>query len=1024
MPPSFEPPEQGSLVKQALLAVEQMRARLEAVERQQKEPIAIVGMACRFPGQADTPERFWRLLREGIQAVGRIPDDRWPVAAYYDANPDTPGKSYAAHAAFIQNVDLFDAPFFSIAPVEAVTMDPQQRLLLELSWQALEHAAIAPDSLRGSQTGVFVGMCSSDYSLSTLASHQPEQIDAFAGTGAAASVAAGRLSYFYGFHGPNFPVDTACSSSLLALHLACQSLRQAECNLALVAGVNLILAPDLHVYFSKTRALSANGRCRAFDAEADGYVRGEGCGVVVLKRLSDALAAGDPVLAVVRGAAVNHDGRSSGLTAPNGPAQQAVIRQALANSGVAPPEVAYVEAHGTGTPLGDPIEAQALAAVYGQGRSANDPLWIGSVKTNIGHLEGAAGIAGVIKTVLALHQQEIPASLNYSRPNPHIPWDQLPLKVVTERRPWPAGKPRIAGISSFGFSGTNVHVILAEAGRREDSATVLTAPCLFTLSAKRPSALMALAARYADYLQANPQVSLADVCYTTAVGRNHFGYRLAIVGRDVAALREKLRAMGNGQQSTANSQQLTVNSQQATANSQQSTSNSQHATANMQQSMPRVGRQEPTGKRPKAEVVFQFTGQGSQYVGMGRQLYEQQPVFKDALDECDALLRPYLPEPLLSVMFGEQGSGSGDRGSGIGDRGSGIGDRGSGIGDWGSEHHSQLTIVNCQLSIDDTLYTQPALFSFEYALARLWQSWGIEPTAVMGHSIGEYVAACLAGVFSLADALKLVAARGRLMQSLPAVGAMQVAFATEAEVVALLAGVAQVDVAAVNGPDNVVVSGHQDGVAEVARRLDEAGIISRPLRVSHAFHSALLEPILEEFRRTAAEIHFAPPQIPLISNLTGGFFAAGEIPDADYWTEHIRRPVRYYAGLETVLAQNHAIFLEIGPKPILTDLGRRYAATAARWLSSCDDGREETIWESLGACYVAGAAVNWQQVYPRRQQRRLVLPTYPFEGKRYWVERRPLAQPALATAVPPGVADNANATDDVINAFVDVLPET
>ena len=547
-----EPQESHSLIKQALLAVEQMKARVEASERKQKEPIAIIGMACRFPGQADSPANFWRLLRDGTHAIGRIPDERWNVAAYYDPDPDAPGKSYAAHGGFIENIALFDAAFFSIAPVEAMTMDPQQRLLLELSWEALENGAIAPDSLRGSRTGVFVGMCSSDYSLSTLASHQPEQINAFSGTGAASSVAAGRLSYFYGLHGPSFPVDTACSSSLLAVHLACQSLRQAECDLAMAAGVNLILAPDLHIYFSKTRALSAGSRCRAFDAGADGYVRGEGCGVIILKRLSDALADGDTIMAVVRGSAVNHDGRSSGLTAPNGPAQQAVIRQALANSGVAPHEVSYVEAHGTGTPLGDPIEVQALAAVYGDNRPTDNPLWIGSVKTNIGHLEGAAGIAGIIKTALALRHSEIPPQLNYSQPNPHIPWAELPVKVVTEKRPFPTHQPRLAGVSSFGVSGTNVHLILGAVEQPDSKPEVADRPHLFTLSAKRPSSLAALAAQYADYLPQHPEVSLGDICHTTAVGRAHFPHRLAIVCRDVGELAEKL---GSGQWSVNRGQQ-------------------------------------------------------------------------------------------------------------------------------------------------------------------------------------------------------------------------------------------------------------------------------------------------------------------------------------------------------------------------------------------------------------------------------------------------------------------------------------
>jgi acyl transferase domain-containing protein len=939
--------ESTSLVKQALLAVEQMRAKLDAAERKGREPIVIVGVACRFPGEANSPEAFWRLLRNGVNAVDRIPDERWDVNAYYDANPDAPGKSYAAHGAFIKDVDLFDAAFFNIAPVEATTMDPQQRLLLELSWEAFENAAIAADSLRGERVGVFVGICSSDYSLYTLAGRRPEQIDAFAGTGIAASVAAGRLSYFYGFHGPSFPVDTACSSSLLAFHLACQSLRQGECDLALAAGVNLILAPDMHVYFSKTRALSANGRCWTFDAAADGYTRGEGCGVVILKRLSDALADGDNILAVARGSAVNHDGRSSGLTAPNGPAQQAVIRQALANSGVAPDEVSYVEAHGTGTPLGDPIEVQALAAVYGQGRTAGAPLLIGSVKTNIGHLEGAAGIAGVIKVALALQHGEIPPHLNFSQPNPHIPWSELPVRVVVEKQPWPDKRPRLAGISSFGFSGTNVHLILGEPGEPANREQYPEPPFhLFTLSAKRPSTLAALVTRYAGYLAAHPELPLGDICHTTATGRSHFAHRLAIVCRD----RAELLAGLNEQLSTLNNQPRPVN------------------------------RQPP-------RIIFQFTGQGAQVAGMGRSLYDHYPAFREALDECDELLRPHLPEPLLPIMFGEDATANN--------------------------------------ALDDTRYTQPALFAFEYALARLWRSWGLEPAAVTGHSIGEYVAACLSGVFSLAGALELVAARGRLMQALPQNGAMLAVFAPESEVAPFLTGAGQVALAAVNGPDNVVISGEREAVDGIAGKLDEAGLITRPLRVSHAFHSPLMEPVLAEFETIAGQISYAAPQIPLISNVSGRFFPAGAVPDAAYWTEHIRRPVRYFAGLETLLAQDDTpLILEIGPKPVLTDLGQRYLATAATWLAT---GNPEQLLSTLGACYTSGLAINWAQLYPRGPYRPTVLPTYPFERKRFWVHNSPPSPGTAATeeTAADETAAGESATpqdDDLLNAFVDVLP--
>jgi acyl transferase domain-containing protein len=604
---------------------------------------------------------------------------------------------------------------------------------------------------------------------------------------------------------------------------------------------------------------------------------------------------------------------------------------------------------------------QALAAVYGQQRAPEDPLWIGSVKTNIGHLEGAAGIAGLIKSLLMLQHGEMPPHLNFAEPSPHIPWAELPIKVVTERRLWPAdGRRRLAAVSSFGFSGTNVHVILEEApatgedDRNASSGTGERAPAhILALSARRTAPLQTLVARYRQFLQANPGISLADLCHTAGVGRNHFGQRLAVVCRDVAELQEKLAAVQIEDQ--------------------------------------------PVQRGRKPGVVFQFTGQGAQYVGMGRELYGHYPLFKAVLDECDALLQPHLPRPLLSLIFDRPGE-------------------------------------TAAHTLAQTVYTQPALFAFEYALARLWQSWGVEPAAVIGHSVGEYVAACVAGVLSLPDALKLIAARGRLIQSLPQDGAMLAVFAAEDEVEELIVDGEMLSLAAVNGPDNVVVSGAREAVNKLARKLDDAGIMSRPLRVSHAFHSPLLDPILPAFRQIADPVAFQAPQIPLVSNVDGTIFAEGTIPDATYWTEHLRRPVRYYAGLQSLLQQGYTLFLEVGPKPVLTELGRRYAGTAAQWLASwneasswneaasgneADSGtkrREEPLLESLAACYTAGCDVNWESLYPRRSHRPLALPTYPFEGKPYWVE--PSAPKKSAPAAP--VAGN----EALLNAFVDVLEET
>jgi acyl transferase domain-containing protein len=929
-----------STVKQALLALETMKTRLEAAERANRAPIAVVGLACRFPGGAGSAAQLWPLLQGGVDAVRRIPPERWDADAYYDPDPAVPGRTHAPYGAFVDDIDLFDAPFFRISPIEAANMDPQQRLLMEVSWEALEHAGIAADALRGTRTGVFVGVCSGDYGMHTLGSRIPERLGAFSGTGVAASVGAGRLSYFYGFHGPSFPVDTACSSSLLSVHLACQSLRQSECDVALAAGVNLILSPDVHVYFSKTSALSPRGRCRAFDASGDGYVRAEGCGVVVLKALSRAIQDGDRVLAVVRGSSVNHDGRTTGLTAPNGQAQQAVIRAALANAGVAPAEVGYIEAHGTGTPLGDPIELRSLAAVFGD-RPADRPLRIGSIKTNLGHLEGAAGIAGFIKTVLMLQHRQIPPHLHLEHPTPHFPWSESPIRVATALEPWEATGPRIAGISSFGFSGTNVHAIVEEGPavapslRQRDRGEYL-----LPLSAASETALRALAGRYAEEFGTAPEQPLGDVCHTAAVGRARLPWRLAVVARDRDGLAAALGGFRDG----------------ATADGVY------------------FGRQQARAPLP---IVFQFTGQGAQYPGMGRRLFDQEPVFRAALEVCDELASPHLPRPLLSVLY-------------------------------------PLADADAAL-IHETRFAQPALFAFEYALSRLWRSWGIEPDALTGHSIGEYVAATEAGVLSLEDAIRLVTARGRLMHGAPGSGAMLAVFATEAEVEAAVGGGTGVEIAAINGPEHVVISGAREAVEQFADRVGDAGILSRRLRVSHAFHSPLMEPILDELRAVAAGVPFVPPRIPLISNVTGSFFEGDSAPDGDYWARHVRRPVRYFPGLQTLVQAGYRLFIEVGPRPVLSELGRRALDGVAEWVWSCDEEEPEAHIHALARCHALGLAVDWEGVYPRAEHRRVVLPSYPFERRRYWIDA-----PGEVAAPTPGAAPPAG-RDDLLNAFVDVV---
>jgi len=901
-----------SPLKQALLAVEEMQARLDAAEAARCEPIAIVGMGCRFPGGAVDPDTFWRLLRDGVDGIGEVPPDRWDLDAYYDPDPDAPGKMSTRWGGFVKDVYAFDALFFGISPREATNMDPQQRLLLEVAWEALENGAQSPEALAGGRTGVFIGIIRSDYSQLQTLSQDPRRFDLYYASGQAHSIASGRLSYVLGVHGPSIAVDTACSSSLVALHLACQSLRARECDLALAAGTNLVLSPEANITFSKARMMAPDGRCKTFDARADGYVAGDGCGVVVLKRLSDARRDRDNVLALVRGVAVNQDGPSSGLTAPNGPAQQALIREALAGAGIAPSEVSYVEAHGTGTSLGDPIEVQALAAVLGRDRPKDRPLAIGSVKTNFGHLEAAAGMAGLIKLVLALQHREIPPHLHLQQPNPHIPWERLPVTVPTQPTPWAAGpRKRVAGLSSFGFSGTNAHVVVEEAPEPEAVPEAVDRPAhLLALSAKSEAALVELSLRFLRRLEEAPSASWPDACFSANAGRSHFSHRLAVVAASSAEARAALEAFSAGQETA------------------------------------RLSRGPALGpSRPK--VVFLFTGQGSQYTGMGRMLYETQPTFRAALERCDELLRPHLDRRLLSVLYPGDGEAS---------------------------------------PLDQTAYTQPALFALEWSLAELWRSWGIEPALVLGHSVGEYVAACVAGVFSLEDGLKLIAERGRLMQSLPRGGEMAAVMADEARVRAAIAVCAgRVQVAAVNGPENVVISGEGKAVQAVVAGLVAERVKSRALTVSHAFHSPLMDPILDAFEAAAATVSHSAPRIGLVSNLTGRPVAAGDLTAA-YWRRHVREAVRFSDSMAAAREKGGEVFLEVGPSPTLLAMGRRcLPEDAGLWLPSLRKERDDwsQLLGSLASLYVHGAKIDWagfDRDYPRR---RIALPTYPFQRTLY-----------------------------------------
>ena len=900
--------------KRLALLADDLQRRVAALELAPHAPIAIIGMACRFPGAADTPARYWELLARGEDAVTEVPPERWNIDEYYDADPDVPGKMSSRWGGFLRSVDRFDAHFFGISPREAQRMDPQHRLLLEVAWEALEHAGVNADRLAQTHTGVYVGMSSVDY-LQVMRSGGLSSFDAYTASGAAHSIASGRLSYLLGTRGPSMSIDTACSSSLVAIHQAVSSLRRAESNLALAGGVNLILRPDVTVALSKAHMMAPDGRCKAFDSRANGFVRSEGCGMLVLKRLIDAEADGDPVLAVIRGTASNQDGRSNGLTAPNGVAQEAVLRAALEDARVTPQEVQFVETHGTGTSLGDPIEVQALAAVFGPGRAAENALLIGSVKANLGHLESAAGVAAIIKTVLALQHGVVPAQQHFIHPNPYIPWDDIPVRVPRVATPWPApataDTARLAGVSSFGFSGTNVHVLLGSAPARKAPTAALERPRhVLTISARGDEARRALVTAYRAELSRDA-ACLADIAFSANAGRAALTHRSAVI----AATKEEAITRLDELASTPN------------ANAQ-------------------TGVVPPRAPR----IAFLFTGQGAQYTGMARSLYETQPRFRQALEECATLLEGRLAQPLLSVLFPADAARS---------------------------------------PIHDTAYTQPALFAVEYALAQLWRSWGIEPTAVLGHSVGEFVAACVAGVLTLEDALKLVVERGRLMGSLPQNGAMASLAADEAQVKALIAPwQAEVAIAAVNAPQAIVISGRDSAIAAILEHAAASGISATPLTVSHAFHSPLIEPMLAEFERYAGSVTYRPANIDVVSNVTGERMGSRAF-DAPYWRSHARQAVQFARSMHTLAQLGCDTFLELGPHPTLIALARQSLTDdSLTWLPSLRRGADDwsQILESLAKLHVRGAAVDWAGFDAGYARSKVVLPSYPFQRERFWVD--------------------------------------
>jgi acyl transferase domain-containing protein/NADPH:quinone reductase-like Zn-dependent oxidoreductase/NADP-dependent 3-hydroxy acid dehydrogenase YdfG/acyl carrier protein len=949
--------DQRALLKQALRAVEQMKQKVDAAEARRHQPIAIIGMGCRFPGGACDAASFWELLKEGRDGLSAVPPDRWNIDDYYDPDPSKPGKMVSRVGGFLTGVELFDASFFGIAPREAAMMDPQQRLLLEVAWEGLENAGIAPRSLGGSQTGMYLGMASGDYAHMLLHSGDAGLLDVHFASGNAHSIASGRLSYLLGLKGPSLTVDTACSSSLVAVHLACQALRAGECGMAIAGGVNLILTPETTVALSQAQMMSPDGVCRAFDDHANGFVRAEGCGIVILKPLEKAQADGDPILAVIRGTALNQDGASSSLTAPNGPSQEELMRRALQEADRIATQVGYVEAHGTGTALGDPIELRALGSVYGASRKAGEPLLVGSLKTNFGHMEAAAGIGGLIKLVLALQHGEVPAHLHFETPTSHAPWDEMSLAVPRTTVPWPslrnaAGEltPRVGGVSSFGFSGTNAHLIVEQAPATQTA--LQSAPQsaggtahLLPLSAGSSEALRATIERYERWLSdpVAAEHDWADIAETAATGRDDFRHRAAIVAGNKEEAVTALRAM--------------------------------LATSDLS-----------TSSRPPS-ICFLFTGQGSEHTGIGLDLLRHSTVFRAAIERLEQALDGALSSSIAAI--------------------------------WANEHGE----------LEQASLVQPALYAYGWALSEFWRSCGVEPQVVLGHSLGEYVAATVAGVMTPEEGVRLVTARGRLTQQLGEAGGMIAILAGEEEVHKVLAAsgsLSELSVAAVNGPNSVVVSGGRDAIQTFEHKLRETGIRHKRLHTTHGFHSTALDAMLDDFEKVAATVPFRVPDIRWISNLTGQAVERNRPVDARYWRQHLRQTVQFQRGLATANLSGAELFLEVGPEPQLLALAEANDIEPDRRIASITKGGGGGEWAKLLSAvtrlYTQGVDLDWNGLAAGRPFRRVPLPTYPFQRQRFWFTQHGRA--TVTTAVPAAPAGHSPTRHPLLGTRLRTRSET